>query len=184
MITQKGIFWPEICDGKAEKGEIARLYNVQESPVLFVVDRTGNIAVRLSSTALLDHQLFEVTATDAFPPGIQRDTWQRPVKAMDALGIHAGSAVADVGAGGGYFTVRLAARVGVKGKVYAEDLDDTTLLQIRQSAEKETLAPVLNNQGSQEDPRLPERSVDAALVVDAFHEFTTPMQWWPGSSVR
>lgn len=174
MITQKGIFWPEICDGKAEKGEIARLYNVQESPVLFVVDRTGNIAVRLSSAALLDHQLFEVTATDAFPPGIQRDTWQRPVKAMDALGIHAGSAVADVGAGGGYFTVRLAARVGVKGKVYAEDLDDTTLLQIRQSAEKETLAPVLNNQGSQEDPRLPERSVDAALVVDAFHEFTHP----------
>ena len=77
-VTQRGLFWPQICDGKEEKGEIAQLYNVQGSPVLVVIDRVGNIAVRLASAALLDEQLFEVTAADAVSPRIQRDTWQRP----------------------------------------------------------------------------------------------------------
>ena len=124
MIAQRSIFWPEVCDGKEEAGEIAKLYNVQGTPDLFVVDRAGNIGVRLTNAELLDQQLFEITARDAFPPRTQRDTWQRPVRVMEDLGIRPGSAVADVGAGGGYFTFRLAARVGAKGKVYAQDLDE------------------------------------------------------------
>jgi predicted methyltransferase len=73
----------------------------------------------LASAKQLDQHLLEVAATDQFPSRTQRDTWQRPVIVMEDLGIAAGSAVADVGAGGGYFTFRLAARVGPKGKVYA-----------------------------------------------------------------
>lgn len=174
MIAQKGLFWPQICDGKEEKGEIAQLYNVQGSPVLVVVDRAGYIAVRLASTALLDEQLFKITAADAISPRTQRDTWQRPIKVADALGLKAGGAVADVGAGGGYFTFRLAARVGPKGKVYAEDIDDRELAQIRQQAEQKKLPQIQTIQGSQENPRLRSLSVDGVLVVDAFHEFTQP----------
>ncbi len=168
------MFWPQICDGKGEKGQIAKFYNVQGTPVLLVVDRAGNIAARLTSATFLDQQLFEITATDAFPPRTQRDTWQRPVKVAETLGIRAGSVVADVGAGGGYFTFRLAARVGAKGKVYSEDLDDKELAQIRGRSEKEKLTQIQTIQGSQEDPKLPELSVDAVLIVDAFHEFTQP----------
>jgi predicted methyltransferase len=173
-VAQKGIFWPQICDGKAEKGAIAQLYHVQGSPVLLVIDRAGNIAVRLASAVLLDEQLFEITANDAFPPRTQRDTWQRPVKVADTLGIRAGSAVADVGAGGGYFTFRLAARVGAKGKVYAQDLDEKELAQIRERSEAGKLAQIQTIQGSQEDPKLLPLSADAVLIVDAFHEFTHP----------
>jgi predicted methyltransferase len=172
FVPQKSIFWPEICDGKAEAGEVAKLYNVQGTPDLFLIDRAGNIAVRLTSAKQLDQHLIEVAATDRFPPRTQRDTWQRPVKVMEELGIAPGGAVADIGAGGGYFTFRLAARVGPKGKVYAQDLDEKVLAQIREHAEKEKLAQVQTIHGTQDDPNLPESSLDAVLVVDSFHEFT------------
>jgi len=139
-----------------------------------VVDRAGNIAVRLASAKLLDEQLFEITAADALSPRTERDTWQRPIKVADALGLKAGGAVADVGAGGGYFTFRLAARVGPKGKVHAEDIDDRALAQIRQQAEEKKLLQIQIIQGSQKGPKLFSLSVDAVLVVDAFHEFKEP----------
>jgi predicted methyltransferase len=171
-VEQKSIFWPEICDGKADAGEVAKRYNVQGTPDLFVMDRAGNIAARLGSAKQLDELLIEVTATDAFPPRTQRDTWQRPAKVMEELGVLPGSAVADVGAGSGYFTFRLAARVGPKGKVYAQDLDEKALVRIKERSEKEKLAQVQTVRGTQDDPNLPESSLSAVLVVDAFHEFT------------
>ena len=139
-----------------------------------MVDSAGNIAARLASAKLLDEHLFEITAADALSPRTERDTWQRPIKVADALGLKAGGAVADVGAGGGYFTFRLAARVGPKGKVYAEDIDDRELAQIRQQAEEKKLPQIQTIQGSQEGPKLFSLSVDAVLVVDAFHEFKEP----------
>jgi len=174
MIAQRSVFWPQICDGKTDKGEIAKLYNAQGTPILFVIDRAGKIAVRLTSAAQLDEQLFETTAPGAFPPRTQRDTWQRPVKVAESLGIREGSVVADVGAGSGYFTFRLASRVGTKGRVYAQDLEADALARIRERSEKEKLTQIQTIQGSQEDPGLPESSLDAVLVVDAFHEFTHP----------
>ncbi len=172
FVAEKSIFWPELCDGKADEGQVAKLYNVQGTPDIWVIDRAGNIAARLRSAKVLDQQLAEVAATDTFPTRTQRDTWQRPVAVMEALGIKAGSAVADVGAGGGYFTFRLAARVGPKGKVYAQDLDEKTLAQIRERADKEKAAQIATIHGAEDDPKLPASSLDAVLVVDAFHEFT------------
>ncbi len=91
---------------------------------------------------------------------------------MEDLGIRAGSSVADVGAGGGYFTFRLAARVGAKGKVYAQDLDEKALAQIRDRAEKEKIAQVETILGTETDPMMPASALDAILVVDTFHEFS------------
>jgi predicted methyltransferase len=172
FMGQKSIFWPEICDGKADEGQIPKLYNVQGTPDLFVIDRAGKIAARVSSAKLLDRQLAEVMATDAFPPRTQRDTWQRPVQVMENLGIRAGSRVADVGAGGGYFTFRLAARVGAEGRVYAQDLDEKGLAQIRERSQKEKIAQIETIHGTEDDPKMPTSSLDAILVVDAFHEFS------------
>ena len=172
FVSQKGIFWPEVCDGKAEAGEIPKLYNVNGTPDLYVIDRAGNIAARVSSAKLLDRHLAEVMVTDAFPPRIQRDSWQRPNEVMERLGVRPGSVVADVGAGGGYFTFRMAARVGPTGKVFAEDLEKSTLDKIADRAQKENLPQIKTIQGTQDDPKLLESSLDAILVVDAFHEFT------------
>jgi ubiquinone/menaquinone biosynthesis C-methylase UbiE len=172
FVAQKSIFWPEICDGKADAGEVAKLYNAQGTPDLFVIDRAGNIAARVASAKLLDQQLTEVAATDPYPPRTQRDTWQRPVKIMEDLGIRSGGVVADVGAGSGYLTFRLAARVGPKGKVYAEDLDEKVLAQIGGRSKNENLVQIETIRGAEDDPKLPASALDAILVVDAFHEFT------------
>jgi ubiquinone/menaquinone biosynthesis C-methylase UbiE len=99
-----------------------------------------------------------------------RDTWQKPDQIMDALGIADGSHVADVGAGGGWFTVRLARRVGPNGVVWAEDVQTEMLEAIRRRAAKENLRNVRPHQGSPTDPMLPAASLDAVLIVEAFQE--------------
>jgi len=112
-----------------------------------------------------------------FPPedlaileGPDRDAWQQPGRIMDALGIADGSVVADIGAGGGWFTVRLARRVGPNGLVYAEDVQRQMLEAIERRIEREGLPNVRTVLGRDDDPQLPPASLDAALVVDAYHE--------------
>ena len=102
--------------------------------------------------------------------GQERDAWQRPDEVMDALGIKPGSAVADVGCGAGYFTFHLAERVGPKGKVYAEDIKEERLAEIRKRAQKEGVANIETVSGAEDDPNLPVASIDVVMLVDAFHE--------------
>jgi predicted methyltransferase len=102
--------------------------------------------------------------------GKARDAWQRPEAVMDALGIKPGSVVGDIGAGGGYFTFHLAQRVGPKGKVYAEDILEDEVNKIRERAAKEKLSQVEAILGAKDDPKLPEGSLDAVLIVNAYHE--------------
>jgi predicted methyltransferase len=102
--------------------------------------------------------------------GPERDAWQRPGEVMDALGIKPGSAVADIGCGAGYFTFHLAARVGPKGKVYAEDVKEGRLAEVRKRAQKEGVTNIETVSGAEDDPRLPLAGVDVVMIVDAFHE--------------
>jgi predicted methyltransferase len=99
-----------------------------------------------------------------------RDAWEKPQEVMDVLGIKPGSVVADVGAGEGYFTFRLAARVGPTGKVYAEDILKDRLDKIRARATKQKLTQIETVLGSTDDPHLPSENVDVILVVNAYHE--------------
>jgi ubiquinone/menaquinone biosynthesis C-methylase UbiE len=125
-----------------------------------------------------------VTAQHArlFPPddlglleGPDRDAYQRPDQIMDALQIGEGSVVADLGAGGGWFTVRLARRVGPNGRVYAEDVQPLMIGAIQRRVKREELNNVDTVLGTQVDPYLPPGSLDAALMVDAYHEFEEPV---------
>jgi len=102
--------------------------------------------------------------------GPARDAWQRPQEVMDVLGLVAGSVVADVGCGKGYFTFHLAQRVTPTGRVYAVEIDEGDLKSIRQRAERERLNQVQTVLGRTDDPQLPATSLDAALVVNAYHE--------------
>ena len=89
---------------------------------------------------------------------------------MDAMGIADGSVVADIGAGSGWFTIRLARRVGPQGLVYAEDVQDEMINAITRRVQGEGLTNVKPVLGVGSNPRLPARSLDAVLVVDAYHE--------------
>jgi predicted methyltransferase len=116
-----------------------------------------------------------------FPPqdlglleGPDRDQWQKPDLIMDALGIADGAVVADLGAGGGWFTVRLARRVGPNGMVYAEDIQPQMIEAIDRRVAREGLANVRTVLGTAKDPRLPS-GLDAVLIVDAYHEMEDPV---------
>jgi ubiquinone/menaquinone biosynthesis C-methylase UbiE len=117
-----------------------------------------------------------------FPPqdlglleGPDRDAYQRPDQIMDALLIGDGSTVADLGAGGGWFTVRLARRVGPQGIVYAEDIQTQMIQAIERRVEREGLKNVRTVLGTATDPKLPKGSLDALLIVDTFHEMEQPV---------
>jgi len=99
-----------------------------------------------------------------------RDLWQRPDQIMDAMGIADASVVADIGAGSGWFTIRLARRVGPRGLVYAEDVQKEMINAILRRVGREGFNNVQARLGLKNDPRLPASSLDAALMVDAYHE--------------
>jgi len=96
-------------------------------------------------------------------------------RVMDLLGIAPGKAVADVGAGSGWFTVRAAARTGSTGAVYAEDINPQAIDYITQRAAREKLANVHPILGTVDDPKLPANSVDAVLILKTYHEFAHPV---------
>ena len=89
---------------------------------------------------------------------------------MDAMGIADASVVADIGAGSGWFTIRLGRRVGPQGLVYAEDVQPEMINAITRRVLREGLTNVRAVRGQNSDPKLPAGSLDAVLVVDAYHE--------------
>ena len=106
----------------------------------------------------------------------EREREEEPNKALDALGDLTKATVADVGAGSGYFTVRLAARVGPTGHVYANDLQPEMLRMLRVRLARERITNVTPVQGTIEDPKLPPLSLDLVLMVDVYHEFSEPQK--------
>ncbi len=104
----------------------------------------------------------------------EREAEEAPEKALDALGIRAGMVVADVGAGTGYMSLRMARRVGPTGKVYANDLQPEMLQKLRANSQREKLSNVETVQGTEADPRLPPNTMDLVLLVDVYHEFSQP----------
>jgi ubiquinone/menaquinone biosynthesis C-methylase UbiE len=104
----------------------------------------------------------------------ERDWEEAPDKALEALEIARGSTVADVGAGVGYLTIRMAKRVGPAGRVYAEDVQPEMLSRLRGNAAKAKVSNIETILGTENDPRLPVGKVDLILLVDVYHEFSQP----------
>ncbi|GGB57271.1 methyltransferase type 11 [Blastomonas aquatica] len=103
-----------------------------------------------------------------------RDDRNEATKVMDLAGITPGMTVADIGAGNGYYTVRLAERVGAGGRVLAQDIDDAALKRLGTRVERERLDNVSIKPGDIDDPRLPENSFDRVFMVHMYHEVTEP----------
>jgi ubiquinone/menaquinone biosynthesis C-methylase UbiE len=104
----------------------------------------------------------------------ERELEELPETAVDKLGLRPGMSVADVGAGSGYFTVRLAKRVGPAGTVYAVEVQPEMMTILRRKIASEKLTNVQTVLGTESDPKLPKNSVDLILMVDVYHEFSQP----------
>ncbi|HXS96646.1 MAG TPA: class I SAM-dependent methyltransferase [Candidatus Limnocylindrales bacterium] len=106
----------------------------------------------------------------------ERETEEEPDKALAAIGIVKGATVADIGAGSGYMTWRMAELVGPAGKVYANDIQQKMLDLLKKNVEQRKLTNVETVLGAVDDPKLPDAAFDLVLLVDVYHEFSEPQK--------
>ena len=107
----------------------------------------------------------------------ERDRLNEAGTVMDLAGIKKGMTVADIGAGEGYYTIRLGQRVGAKGRVVAEDIVPDYISQLATRVVREKLDNVSVRLGLPADPRLPENSFDRVLMVHMYHEIESPYEF-------
>lgn len=101
--------------------------------------------------------------------GFGRDDWQKPDEVIALLGISEGAQVADLGAGGGYFTFRLARAVGDAGRVYAVDVDEDMLSHLEARVAEEGIDNVEVVRGDFDDPKLPDGRIDLLFTSNTYH---------------
>ncbi|OWK37946.1 hypothetical protein FRUB_07066 [Fimbriiglobus ruber] len=106
----------------------------------------------------------------------EREKEEEPGKLLKALEVKEGMVVADVGAGSGFHTFRIAPLVGEKGKVLAVDIQPEMLDLIKQRAKKEKVTNVEPVKSTEADPKLPKESVDLIFMVDVYHELSQPYE--------
>src|SRR5262245_8132551 len=106
----------------------------------------------------------------------EREMEEEPDKALEAIRLVKGSTVADVGAGSGYITTRMASRVGPEGKVYAVDIQPEMLTLLGERIKRERITNIIPVLGTVDDPRLPAAALDLILTVDVYHEFSEPQK--------
>ena len=105
---------------------------------------------------------------------VERDDEEAPDVALNVLQIPKGAIVADIGAGSGFITERLASRVGPSGKVFANDVQPQMLDLLARRLARKKITNVTLVQGALDDPKLPPTSVDLEIMVDVYHEFSQP----------
>src|SRR6185437_11126908 len=101
---------------------------------------------------------------------------EEPAKLLKALAVKPGMVVADIGAGSGYHSFRLAPLVGDKGKIIASDIQPEMLDLIKKKAKQKKVKNVETVQGTNKDPKLPAAGVDLIILVDVYHEFEFPFE--------
>lgn len=111
---------------------------------------------------------------NGFSSETERDSVKEAQTVMDLADIAKGMSVADIGAGEGYYTVRLAQRVGADGRVLAQDIDPDALRDLGLRIERERLDNVSIKLGAEDDPRLPANSFDRVMLVHMYHEVGEP----------
>lgn len=133
------------------------------------VDGTGRIYLGREIASFMSHQ------GAPWLERAEREAEERPTLVLENLGLRPTDVVADVGAGSGYFSLRMARQVP-RGKVYAVDIQPEMLRLVEKAAAQQRAANVETVLGTEVDPRLPEGSVDLALLVDAYHELSHPRE--------
>ncbi|HLY73722.1 MAG TPA: class I SAM-dependent methyltransferase [Planctomycetota bacterium] len=106
----------------------------------------------------------------------EREDEEQPAKVIEALELKGGEVIADLGAGSGYFTFRLAPKVGETGKVLAVEIQDEMIGELKKRIEKNKVTNVETVKCTESDPKLPEASVDIVLMVDVYHEIAFPYE--------
>ena len=132
--------------------------------------------------AQVAHQQHPPESTSEYIKALEdpgRDEWQKPDLVVDTLGLRLGDEVADLGAGSGYFTIRMAHVVGPAGKVYAVDIDPKMLENIERRAKEEQLDNIQTILADPHDPKLGSNSVDLIFICDVLHHIADRDKYYP-----
>lgn len=144
-----------------------------------------SIAIVISAGVLISAQRVHPVSGRVFAPvmGVGGASWleraereeeEAPSKAIDLLELKPGMVVADIGAGSGYYSSRIAKRVGPTGRVYATDIQPGMIALLDRRIQSEGLSNVTTVLGAMDDPKLPPASIDLAIMVDVYHELQQP----------
>jgi len=116
--------------------------------------------------------------SSAYSTEAERDRHGEAERVMNRLGVAPGMRVADIGAGDGYYTVRLAKRLGPGATIYAEDVTRDYLERLATRLKREGIAGVTLVHGKPSDPQLPEQSIDLAILAHVYHEIEQPYEFF------
>lgn len=108
--------------------------------------------------------------------GGDRDSWQQPEKVLDAIGVKAGMTIGEVGAGNGYFTFKMARRVGPTGLIYANDIDEDALRGLEAGAKRRKIEHIVTVRGEVANPLFPPGVMDLVIMVYVFHDLAKPVE--------
>jgi predicted methyltransferase len=171
-----------MASSKSDDADTVRMRWIRVLPILFLAGIASFIvgirfvaAPRTPSVHPVTGRVIPGVATDAqWLDRVERDQEEAPDRALALIGVDSGASVADVGAGTGYMTIRLARLVGPTGRVYANEIQPAMLRLIEQRVRQEQLGNVVIVQGTDRDARIPGDTLDLALLVDVYHELHQP----------
>lgn len=107
----------------------------------------------------------------------RRDEWQQPGKIMDVIGVKQGMVIGIAGAGRGYFTFKMAPRVGLNGHIYANEINESKLNSIKKRCRKENIQNITTILGKVEDPLFPKGKMDMVFMCYVFHHLEKPVEF-------
>jgi len=158
------------------RGRFLALAALLGAASLYIGLRTGALQPAPAVHPLTGRPIAGIATNADWMDRATREQEESPAQALALVGIRPGTTVADVGAGSGYMTLRLAAAVGSAGKVYASDIQPALLRIVQEKARAAKADNVEVVLGSATDARLPEDAIDLALLVDVYHEFQHPRE--------
>lgn len=144
-----------------------------------------SVAIVIAASVLVEAQRRHPVSGRVFAPTMgvagaawlerpERESEEAPSKAIDVLDLKPGMVVADIGAGSGYYSARIAKRVGPTGHVYATDIQQGMIDLLERRITSESLTNMTTVLGGMDDPKLPAKSIDMAIMVDVYHELQSP----------
>lgn len=147
-----------------------------------------SVAIVIAASVLLEAQRRHPISGRIFAPTMgvagagwlerpERESEEAPSKALEALDLKPGMVVADIGAGSGYYSSRMAKRVGPTGHVYATDIQQGMIDLLERRIKSESLTNMSTVLGAMDDPKLPPQSIDLAIMVDVYHELSAPQEF-------
>lgn len=157
---------------------------VDKATIAADVEAYGHIAPSADGTGIvyLGREIAAVMGHEAadWLERPQRLVEERPDLLLQALALKPGMQVADIGAGTGYYSWRMAEKVGTTGRVFAVDVQPEMLDRLAIEVKRHGAANVTAVLGATDDPRLPSRALDVVLMVDVYHEFDHPREMLAG----